>query len=309
MAQVTAPPLRQHGFGQTSRRDDWWLGPVLTFLGLTAFVVYGTWAAWQGDCYEIRQVRGSAAFHGEGNKPVAPYLSPFFAPLIYDPNGQSPHALIHTDIRPSWLPLWFPFSAGFLILAFPGLFRFTCYYYRKAYYRAFWMDPPACAVGEPRKGYLGENHLPLLLQNSHRYWMYIACIFLLLLWWDALYALFWWPVVEHGVPTGSHHPGIGLGTVIMLVNVVLLTGFTLGCNSVRHLVGGRLNHFACFTCPVAGAPPVEKKRAGFYAWRLSSLFNEHHMEWAWLSLFVVGFTDLYIRLCSLGIWDDPHIVF
>jgi hypothetical protein len=309
MAQVTTAPVRQHGFGQTSRRDDWWLGPVLTFLGLTAFIVYGTWAAWEGDCYEIRQTPGAKPFHLEGNQPVAPYLSPFYAPLIYDPNGQSPHAWIKGDIRPSWLPGWFPFSAGFLILAFPGLFRFTCYYYRKAYYRAFWMDPPACAVGEPRKGYLGENHLPLLLQNSHRYWMYIACLFLLLLWWDALYALFWWPVVVHGVPTGSHHPGIGLGTVIMLVNVVLLTGFTLGCNSVRHLVGGRLNNFACYTCPVAGGVPVEQKRAGFFAWRISSWFNEHHMEWAWLSLFIVGFTDFYIRFCSLGLWHDPHIVF
>jgi hypothetical protein len=306
MAQVTAAPVRQHEFGQTSRRDTWWLGPLLTFLGLTAFVVYGTWAAWQGNCYEIRQVRGADAFHDTDNKPVAPYLSPFFAPLIYDPNGQSPHAWVHHDIRPSWLPGWFPFSAGFLILAFPGLFRFTCYYYRKAYYRAFWMDPPACAVGEPRKGYLGENHLPLLLQNSHRYWMYIACLFLVLLWWDALLAFFCWGTDAQG-RVGAFGLGMGVGSLVMLANVILLTGFTLGCNSVRHLVGGRLNHFACFTCPVAGAPPVEKKLAGYHAWRISSWFNEHHMEWAWLSLFIVGFTDLYIRLCSMGTWHDVRL--
>jgi len=29
--------------------------------------------------------------------------------------------------------------------------------------------------------------------------------------------------------------------------------------------------------------------------------NKKHMLWAWMSLFWVGFTDLYIRLCSLGI--------
>jgi hypothetical protein len=26
--------------------------------------------------------------------------------------------------------------------------------------------------------------------------------------------------------------------------------------------------------------------------------------WAWGSLFSVGFSDLYIRLCSMGIWTD-----
>ena len=300
MAQATLQETQQEGFGTTQRRDAWWVGPLLTFLGLTAFLVYGTWAAWQGNGYEIRQIRGAEHFHDKGNQAVAPYLSPFFAPLIYDPNGTSHHAWIHHDIRPTWLPGWFPFSAGFLILAFPGLFRFTCYYYRKAYYRSFWADPPGCAVGEPRKSYWGENRLPLILQNSHRYWMYIACIFLVLLAWDAIQA-FWWPVYENGQVV-SHHIGIGLGTVIMVVNVCLLAGFTFGCNSVRHLVGGRLNCFTCLKNP-------QNLRTGYKLWRFSSWFNEHHMEWAWFSLFSVGFTDLYIRLCSLGIWNDPHFVF
>src|SRR5262249_29943709 len=137
-----------------------------------------------------------------------------------------------------------PFSSGFLILAFPGLFRLTCYYYRKAYYRAFWADPPACAVGEPRKSYWGENRLPLILQNSHRYFMYAALVFLIILTWDALKA-FWWPTDRSGNPSTGQF-GIGLGTLIMVANVCLLAGFTFGCNSVRHLVGGRLN---CFSCP------------------------------------------------------------
>jgi hypothetical protein len=302
MAQATVTETKEEGFGATQRRDAWWVGPLLTFLGLSAFLVYGTWAAWQGNGYEIRRVRGAEHFHDPGNKAVAPYLSPFFSPLIYDPNGTSHHAWIKRDIKPDWLPGWFPFSAGFLVLAFPGLFRFTCYYYRKAYYRAFWADPPGCAVGEPRKSYWGENRLPLILQNSHRYWMYIACIFLVFLTWDALKA-FWWPVLDaNGNPTDTHHLGIGLGTVIMVVNVVLLTGFTLGCNSVRHLVGGRLD---CFTCP----NNPQKLRTGYKLWRFSTWFNERHMEWAWFSLFSVGFADLYIRLCALGIWNDPHIVF
>ena len=151
--------------------------------------------------------------------------------------------------RPSWWPVWVPFSAAIFILWGPALFRLTCYYYRKAYYRAFWADPPACAVGEPRKSYWGENRWPLILQNSHRYWMYVATVFLVILWYDALHA-FWWPSDRAGHHlSGGHQVGMGLGTLIMLLNVVFLSFFTLGCNSVRHLVGGRHN---CFNCVVGG---------------------------------------------------------
>ncbi len=314
-------------WGATSLRDPWWFGPLLTFLGLSAFLIYGTWAAWMGDHFEVRKnAVGQVAWDGA---PVAPYLSPFFSPLIYDPI--SPHAWSHSDWKKDLgLPGWFPFSAGFLILAFPGLFRFTCYYYRKAYYRSFWQDPPACAVGEPRKSYWGENRWPLLFQNSHRYWMYFAVIFLAFLWWDALYA-FYWPVVSETVSAapmaGSAEPvtmgtstvqvlvqgsymhrleitghtfGMGLGTLIMLTNVVLLSGFTLGCNSLRHLVGGRLD---CFSCP----NNIAQERGGYKAWRFVSWFNNRHMLWAWMSLFSVGFTDLYIRLCSMGVWTDLRL--
>src|SRR5205085_10992502 len=126
------------------------------------------------------------------------------------------------------LPNWVPLSAGFLILAFPGIFRLTCYYYRKAYYRAFWQDPPACAVGEPRKSYWGENHWPLLFQNIHRYALYFALFFIVFLAWDAIQAFVYWPRVENqlGRVNPGHTFGIGLGSVIMLANVVFLTGFT-----------------------------------------------------------------------------------
>src|SRR5262245_21251914 len=121
MAQATLGK-QQEGFGVTDRRDDWMFGPILTFLGLSAFLVYGTWAAWQDGNFEIRADKGGhAVFHKDGNLPVAPYLSPFYSPLIYD--KQSPHAWVQKDLRPEWMPSWFPLSAGFLILAFPGLFR------------------------------------------------------------------------------------------------------------------------------------------------------------------------------------------
>jgi hypothetical protein len=300
MAQASTVPV-QEGFGVTARRDPWWLGPAAVFLGLSAFLIYGTWAAYQDSDFEIREQGGDhAKFHAPDNKAIAPYLSPFYSPLIYDPSppsSRSHHAWYHGDLRPAWLPTWFPFSAAFLILAFPGLFRFTCYYYRKAYYRAFVLDPPGCAVGEPWKAYKGENRLPMILQNSHRYWMYIACIFLVILTWDALKS-FWWPTLDaSGVPTGGHQFGMGLGTLVLLANVVFLTFFTFGCNSVRHLVGGRLD---CFSCP----NNIAKMKPGYKLWRWSTLFNEHHMEWAWISLFSVGFADLYVRLCSLRVIHD-----
>jgi hypothetical protein len=290
MATVaTSPAERSGGFGETARRDNWWLGPLATLVGLLAFIVYSTWAGMQGNNFEIRT--GAVA--------VAPYLSPFYSPLLYD--DHSVHAWVHQS-HPAWWPEGIPFSAAILILAGPGLFRLTCYYYRKAYYRAFWADPPACAVGEPRKSYWGENRWPLLLQNAHRYALYVALIFLVFLWWDALYA-FWWPTDRGGalLPGGGHQPGIGVGTLIMLINVALLTGFTLGCNSLRHLTGGRLD---CFSCP----GNVARARGGYKAWRLVTRFNEHHSLWAWLSLFSVGFTDLYIRLCAMGVWTDIRIV-
>ena len=53
-----------------------------------------------------------------------------------------------------------PYAA--LTLPFLLLFRLTCYYYRKAYYRAFWLSPPACAVAEPHAKYTGETRFPLL---------------------------------------------------------------------------------------------------------------------------------------------------
>ena len=40
-------------------------------------------------------------------------------------------------------------NPALLVLPFPLTFRLTCYYYRKAYYRAFFWSPPACRQGRP----------------------------------------------------------------------------------------------------------------------------------------------------------------
>src|SRR6185312_13521188 len=214
---MAAPlPLLHRGFGETTRRDAWWLQPLVVFVLLGGFVVYATWAAFQN-----------------GHYTYGPYLSPFYSPEIF---GSSPHAWFGP--KPQWWPGLLPFSPALIILPFPGLFRVTCYYYRGAYYKAFWADPPNCAVGEPRKSYLGERSFPLIVQNIHRYFLYFAVIFIGILGWDVIEAFRWMGA------DGARHFGVGVGTIVMLVNVCLLASYTFGCHSLRHLVGGWMDKFS-----------------------------------------------------------------
>ena len=186
--------------------------------------------------------------------------------------------------KPGWWPAFLPFSAAMLILWAPGGFRFTCYYYRGAYYKAFWADPPSCTVGEPRKSYWGERSFPLIIQNIHRYFLYLALIFIVILAVDAYHAVWF-----------DGHFGIGIGTLVMIVNPILLGCYTLGCHSLRHLVGGRLDEMS--------KKPMRKS-----CYDCVSTLNRKHMLWAWMSLFWVGFTDIYIRMCAMGIWHDVRII-
>jgi hypothetical protein len=261
-------PLAPRKFGETARRDAWWVQPLLVFLGLSTFIVYSTWAAFQGDHYEY-----------------GPYLSPFYSPLLY---GNSAHAWFGP--HPEWWPGALPFSAALLILWAPGGFRFTCYYYRGAYYKAFWADPPSCTVGEPRKRYLGERSFPLVLQNVHRYFLYLGLIFICLLAVDAIKA-FWFTDAS----TGGSGFGVGVGSLVLTVNVLLLGSYTFGCHSLRHLVGGRRDE-------------VSKSGAASGCYTCVSGLNSRHQLFAWLSLVSVGFADLYVRLCSMGIWTDYRLL-
>jgi hypothetical protein len=259
--------LYPRGFGKTSRRDAWWGQPLVTFVVLSGFLVYATWAAFQGKDYHY------------GN-----YLSPFYSPELF---GSSHHSLFGP--KPEAWPAWLPFSPALLILPFPALFRFTCYYYRGAYYKAFWADPPNCAVSEPRKGYTGENGLPLILQNVHRYFMYFALLFIVFLWKDAVMSF------SFADGAGGQRFGIGLGSLVLTLNTVLLTFYTLSCHSFRHLVGGKRDclsgrkaQAACYSC-VSG-------------------LNKRHMLYAWTSLFGVMFADLYVRMVASGVWRDVRFI-
>jgi len=263
-----AVSFKQRTFGQTMRPDAWWVQPTVVFLGLSAFVVYSTWAAFQNAHYHF-----------------GPYLSPFYSPELF---GDSPHSLLGP--KPGWWPAWLPFSPALLILWAPAGFRLTCYYYRGAYYKAFWADPPSCTVGEPRQRYLGENAFPLIMQNVHRYFLFLALMFIAVLAHDVWKAMWF---VEPA--TGKTTFGIGLGTIVLAVNVCLLGGYTFGCHSLRHLVGG-------------GKDELSQTPACRQTYRCVSCLNRRHMVWAWTSLVAVAFADLYVRLCSMGIWHDVRIL-
>ena len=263
----TLPVMEQRKFGETLRRDSWWIPNVFVVTILSSFLGYATWAAFQNANYT----------HG-------PYLSPFYSPELF---GASSHAWFGP--RPAWWPGFVPFSPALFILPVPALFRFTCYYYRGAYYKAFWADPPGCAVGEPRKTYLGENSFPLIMQNVHRYGLLLSFILLIFLWHDAYLALWF----DDG--SGGTRFGIGVGTIVMFTNVVLLSGYTIGCHSMRHVLGGMRDR-------------LSKHPARKLAYDCSTACNRGHMKWAWCSLWSVALTDVYIRLCASGVLRDLRIL-
>ena len=241
------------------RRDLWWLEPLVIVAVLGSFVVYSAVAGIANADYYFD-----------------PYLSPFYSPC-----------LAANCVHPTFplLGSWWNLSPAILVVGSPLAFRVTCYYYRRSYYRAFFQSPPACAVPDARKGYRGETTFPFVLQNIHRYTLYLAIVVLAVLWWDTVAAF-----------SFDGRIGIGLGSLVMLANVVLLSAYTFGCHAARYLVGGYLDSFH-------GAS------LRFRLWSWATSLNIHHARWAWASLVVVMFTDLYIRLLALGVLTDPRIVF
>ena len=253
-------PGRARIEGKTLRKDRWWLMPATTFVVFMAFIIYATFRAFYGHYYYS-----------------SPYLSPLYSPCLTDKcvEGSSDFGQPFT---------WWQLSPALLILVFPLGFRLTCYYYRKAYYRSFWLSPPACAVAEPHKGYSGETRFPLILQNIHRYFWYAALLVTLILSYDVVIAF------RDEDEEWGH---MGLGTLIMLVNIVFIWLYTLSCHSCRHILGGRLRHFS-------------KHPLRYKLWTGVSRLNKDHAKYAWISLFSVALTDLYIYLLAAGVISDPR---
>jgi len=251
---------------KTLRRDAWWIEPAFLFGLFTVFVVYSFFA-------------GIA----NANYFVDPYLSPFYSPCI---TANCAHLTFGVPL----IGTWWSFAPAIWIVGFPLMFRFTCYYYRKAYYRAFFWSPAACTVPDARATYGGETRFPFVLQNIHRYTWYAAVVFILILSYDAILA--------YSFPTasGGHAFGIGLGSLLMTVNVALIVLYTFSCHACRYLLGGRHDRF-------------HGRALTYRIYSLISRLNGRHGNYAILSLISVGLTDLYIRLLAMGVVADPRIVF
>ncbi len=265
MGEGVGAPARAAIADRTLRTDRWWLQPAITFTLLVIWLLYAL----------VRTASQRAYFVEEYH-----YLSPFSSPCV------SSSCIPAARDFGTWFGDFPPF-VPFALLVLPFLlgFRLTCYYYRKAYYRAFWLSPPACAVAEPHGKYTGETRFPLIMQNIHRYFFYAAILVSLVNTYDMLRAF----------RGGNGGFGIGLGTVIMLVNVVFLWLYTVSCHSCRHLIGGRLKHFS-------------KHPLRYRAWTSVSALNTRHMELAWTTLGTLMLTDAYIALVSSGVISDLRLV-
>jgi hypothetical protein len=246
---------------RTLRTDAWWKTPRITAALLTIWVTYATVHVLTGHWYYV------AKYH---------YLTPFYSPCI------SGECVAGSSTLGHWFPALPPIIPYALVsLPFVLGFRLSCYYYRRAYYRAFWRSPAACAVREPHATYTGETRFPLIMQNLHRYFFYMVIVISILNTYDATQAF-------RG-PDGSF--GFGLGSLIMLANVVLLWCYTLSCHSCRHITGGRLKNFS--------SHPVR-----YWAWTKISWLNARHMQLAWITLGTLMLTDLYILLVASGAISD-----
>ena len=258
-APAPPAPARAKIETRTLRTDRYWVSPLLTMLVLLAFIVYATFRAFQNADYYS-----------------APYISPFYSPCL------------STNCVPGasdWSPIgsWWKLSPALIILFVPLGFRMTCYYYRKAYYRAFWQSPPACAVAEPHGKYTGERRFPLILNNSHRYFFYAGLVFNVILTWDAVLAF-------RNVDGAWGH--MSLGTLVLLANATLLWLYSASCHSCRHIMGGKLKHFS-------------KHPLRYKGWTLVSKLNHKHMLFAWVSLFGVALADAYVALVANGTFSNP----
>jgi hypothetical protein len=268
MRQAPQAPARTRAqiAERTLRTGPWWKAPRVTAALLTIWVACATARVFSSHWYYV------ARYH---------YLTPFFSPCV---SGECVRGA-------SSLGQWFPAVPPVIPYALVSLpfvlgFRLSCYYYyRRAYYRAFWRAPAACAVREPHATYTGETRFPLIMQNLHRYFFHMVILISVLDTYDLAQAF-------HG-PDGN--PGLGAGTLTMGVNVMLLWAYTLGCRSCRHITGGRLKNLSRYP-------------ARYWAWTKVSWLNARHMQLAWTTLGTLMLTDLYIMLVASGAISDPRII-
>ncbi|MHB8440241.1 MAG: hypothetical protein ACYDD4_13940 [Acidimicrobiales bacterium] len=251
---------------RTLRRDPWWRNPLSTVAFLFVVVVYLTWATFQNAYYFV-----GTSMHRD-------LISPLYSPCIVGscvPGAHGTFLVLH----------WWMITPALFALSVPGGFRLTCYYYRKAYYRGFWQSPPACGVADGHSAYTGESRFPLIFQNLHRYFFLAALVWNVFLTVDA--------VMAFRLP-GDGGIGVSVGTLVLVVNSVLLWLYSASCHACRHFCGGNVNQFS-------------KHPLRYKLWKFVTPLNARHMQIAWASLFWVAFCDLYVRLVASGVISDPKI--
>ncbi|MGC8487782.1 MAG: hypothetical protein ACP5QO_06120 [Clostridia bacterium] len=240
-----------HPVTKRTTQTGWWWEPTLVAVAFGLFALYSLWEV-------FFQVHGR--YHN--------YLSPYFSPELA-----------------SWLRI--PIFPALWVAWVPLLFRATCYYYRREYYRALFWSPPACAVPDARALYKGETRPPMVWTYFHRFFFYLAAVVVVFLWIDAVRGF-----------NFEGHFGVGLGSLILLVDAAVLSLYTFSCHAFRHMVGGNLNCYACRS---------GKPRARYRLWRVVSRLNQNHGLYAWISMFWVWGTAVYVRLLILGLVHDPRL--
>ena len=256
-------PTRAKIKERTLRTDKWWLQPLATFGVLFSFIIYATFRAFENANYYKDHL-----------------ISPFYSPCLSEACVSEATIFGFTPVSTEVLN--FALSPALIILIFPLGFRMTCYYYRKAYYRAFWLSPPACAVAEPHEKYTGETRAPLILQNAHRWFFYAGLVFNVFLTYDAIISF-------KNVEGQWGH--MSVGSLVLVLSSTLLWFYSLSCHTCRHTVGGRLKHFS--------KHPVRYKM-----WTWVSILNHKHQQFAWYSLAAVAFADIYVRQVATGAWTN-----
>ena len=128
MTQTTTAPERTRAkiAARTLRTDPWWRAPAVTAVALTIWVLYAVVHVFLGRWYWVPR------YH---------YLTPFYSPCVSGACAAGASSLGTSFPKvPSIVP--------YAIVSLPFIlgFRLSCYYYRGAYYRAFWQSPTACAV-------------------------------------------------------------------------------------------------------------------------------------------------------------------
>ena len=286
MGEPVKLPMKK-GLGQTDRTDGWWKGPTAMAAYLGFMIVYATWRGFmEADFWIFSDFGYSAGVgHGAGTMAIentgSHVLSPLYSPLVIPGSGEIGTMV---PVALAWM------SPAMFILIFPAGFRGTCYYMRRVYYRTFFASPVACWVDEPeinkKIGYKGEKRL-FLINNLHRYFLYMVIPILLIKWWD----------ITHTMTFSNNGYGVSGGTIILTLEAVCLTFYVTSCHALRHLAGGMLDRWASGVAKLRGA-----------LFSKISVINRSHGFWFWISLVLVFVGDAWTIACSKGMITDFSLV-